>query len=161
MKISVIIPTYNGAHKIIHALRSIEKQNRKPDEVIVVIDGSTDNTASIIKQQSYKINLNIIEQPNGGRAKVRNRGATEAKGDLLVFLDDDMIVPTQWLHEHIEHHSNYPDSLMTGKFDDPYKNSKDEFWLFMHWLDKRWVSTLNHINNTQRFPFATSLFICS
>ncbi|MEZ5037033.1 MAG: glycosyltransferase [Chitinophagales bacterium] len=49
--ISVIIPTYNGAHKIVNALESIEKQSVAPDEVIVVADGSTDNTIDILKSK--------------------------------------------------------------------------------------------------------------
>lgn len=148
MKVSVIIPTYNGAHKIMNALRSLEKQTVKPDEVLVVIDGSTDGTAVLLREEKFNMpGFRFIEQSNGGRAKVRNRGAAEAKGDLLVFLDDDMIASAEWLAAHLEHHFNYSDSLMTGKFDDPYKNSKDEFWRFVHWLDKRWGSGLDRSNN--------------
>ena len=63
MKISVIIPTYNGAHKIMNVLYSLERQTVKPDEVIVVIDGSTDNTVELLKQQQLNfISFKIIDR---------------------------------------------------------------------------------------------------
>src|SRR6187397_1060160 len=91
MSTSVIIPTYNGAHKVVNVLRALEQQTHLPDEVVVVIDGSTDNTAELLRTNTFKLpSLRIIEQPNGGRAQVRNRGAKEASQDLLIFFDDDM-----------------------------------------------------------------------
>ena|SRR5687768_18307649 len=91
MKISVIIPSYNGAHKIMEVLRALEKQTVMPDEVVVVLDGSTDNTGEMLKSQLFNFkNFKVVWQKNGGRAKVRNFGVKQVNGDLLIFLDDDM-----------------------------------------------------------------------
>ncbi|XZF13816.1 glycosyltransferase family 2 protein [Chitinophagaceae bacterium MMS25-I14] len=139
MRISVIIPTYNGAGKILNILHSLEQQTRQPDEVIVVIDGSTDNTADLLRQQRPAVpGLKIVEQKNKGRAAVRNRGAAEAAGDLLVFFDDDMIVPEHTLQAHAAHHITYPGGLMCGRLESPHKDTRDDFLLFQNWLNNRW-----------------------
>jgi glycosyltransferase involved in cell wall biosynthesis len=83
--ISVVVPTYNGAHKVQNALRALSQQSLLPNEIIVVIDGSTDQTGEKIHWEFIKSGqfqalaqvLCIIEQPNGGRAASRNRGAKE------------------------------------------------------------------------------------
>lgn len=87
MSLSLIIPTYNGAHKIVNLLDSLKEQTLQPNEIIIVIDGSTDNTIEVL--QTYKqffTNLTIIEQENQGRACVRNNGAKIAKSDYYNYL---------------------------------------------------------------------------
>jgi glycosyltransferase involved in cell wall biosynthesis len=139
MIVSVIIPTYNGAHRIMNVLRSLEKQLYKPDEVIVVIDGSTDGTAELVGNSSFQLKgLKIINQENRGRAQVRNRGAREANGDLLLFVDDDMVAPETWVKEHLAHHQSFPDSIVTGKLEGYNAKNADDFQKFRIWLHKKW-----------------------
>jgi cellulose synthase/poly-beta-1,6-N-acetylglucosamine synthase-like glycosyltransferase len=66
MNISVIIPTYNGVHKVVKVLESLLLQSKLPDEVLIVIDGSTDDTKSIIEQGQFDLPFffRIIEQSN-------------------------------------------------------------------------------------------------
>ncbi|PSR52061.1 hypothetical protein AHMF7605_00265 [Adhaeribacter arboris] len=143
MKVSIIIPTYNGAHKILKALHSLERQVYKPEEVIVVVDGSTDGTASIIQNNKIQLpGFKIIEQANSGRAAVRNRGAAESTGDLLVFMDDDMIVPKEWLSAHVEHHNSVKNSLLVGKLEPPGIELKGEFIIFENWQNNKWNKNL-------------------
>src|SRR5262245_26527586 len=107
MTVSVIVPTYNGAHKILSLLRALEKQTRLPEEVIVVIDGSTDGTSDLLRQNTFALpGLRIIEQLNGGRSKVRNRGAKEAKSELLIFFDDDTVPTEACIEHHLLHHES-------------------------------------------------------
>jgi glycosyltransferase involved in cell wall biosynthesis len=144
MKVSVIIPTYNGANKILEALRGLEVQNSMPDEVIVVIDGSTDGTVDLLgKTQLNLPNLKIIEQVNSGRARVRNRGAEDASGDLLVFLDDDMLIPQQWLSAHIEHHRNIDNSILCGKLEATTEGHQSEFIVFEKWQNNKWNKNIS------------------
>src|SRR5690606_6750877 len=131
MTISVIIPTYNGAHKIMGVLRSLEQQTHLPDEVIVVIDGSTDGTAAMLQQQAINLpQLKIVEQDNKGRAAVRNRGAVEASGDLLIFLDDDMLADNALIAHHLLAHEEAPEKIVTGKLRDVAQESPSDFEQF-------------------------------
>jgi glycosyltransferase involved in cell wall biosynthesis len=96
-KASVIIPAYNASNTIQHCLRALEKQTAKPNEILVVNDGSTDNTAEIVgKFKKAKI-INL--KKNTGPAKARNFGAKEAKNEIIIFLDSDCIPVSNWLEE--------------------------------------------------------------
>lgn len=86
MRISVIIPTYNRRDFLEACLDSVFAQRRPPDEVIVVDDGSTDGTRDLVAAMPA---VRLIEQQNAGPGAARNRGAAEASGDYLAFLDSD------------------------------------------------------------------------
>jgi glycosyltransferase involved in cell wall biosynthesis len=89
---SVIVPTYNHAAFLVAALQSALDQTVSPHEVIVVDDGSTDNTAEVLGQFAGRIRK--ISQENRGVAAARNAGATVATGKILAFLDaDDLWLP--------------------------------------------------------------------
>lgn len=85
--ISVVIPTFNRASIINNTIDKILNQTQKPDEIIVVNDGSTDDTLSILKM--YSENLNVITINNSGDLVARNTGLRAARGDLVAFCDDD------------------------------------------------------------------------
>ncbi len=86
--ISVIMPVYNGAAFIGAALESIAQQSQRPDEIIVVDDGSTDDTAAIV--QNYDaLPIRYIYQENAGANHARNRGLMAARGNMIAFLDAD------------------------------------------------------------------------
>jgi len=93
--ISVIVPTYNRSAFLHRALRSIEKQSYAPCEVIVIDDGSSDNTQSLVKTEFPKITY--LYQQNLGVSKARNIGILNAKGQWLAFLDSD----DEWLPEKL------------------------------------------------------------
>jgi len=95
-KISIIIPTYNYAQYICEAIESVLNQTYKDFEIIVVDDGSTDNTKEVIKPYLNKIKY--IYQQNSGPSSARNRGIKEAKGEYIAFLDADDI----WLAQKLE-----------------------------------------------------------
>lgn len=94
--VSVVIPAYNYAHFLEKALHSVFKQTYPIKEIIVVNDGSTDNTAELLAHYSDRIQ--IIHQNNQGLSAAKNVGATHATGDLLAFLDADDI----WLPQKLE-----------------------------------------------------------
>ena len=83
--ISVIIPAYNAGRYLDEALISVFEQDYKPMEVIVVDDGSTDNTSEVAR--SFK-NVIYTYQSNRGPAAARNSGLAMAHGDIIAFLDD-------------------------------------------------------------------------
>ena len=88
--ISVIIPVYNGERYLAETLASVMEQTRKPEEIIVVNDGSTDGTAQWLSRQRIP-GLQVFEQDNAGPAAARNRGLAASTGDFVAFLDADDI----------------------------------------------------------------------
>ena len=87
MKISAIIPTYNRAALVCEAADSALAQSEPPEEIIVIDDGSTDDTAERLKKYSDKISL--VAQENRGISAARNAGIKKAHNDWLAFLDSD------------------------------------------------------------------------
>ena len=87
LPVSVIVPTYNRAHTIERALASILAQVDEGDEIIVVDDGSVDNTRSVVA--GFGEAVRYISQSNAGPGAARNRGIGSASHDLIVFLDSD------------------------------------------------------------------------
>ncbi len=100
MNISVIIPTYNRAHVLARAVQSVIDQTLSAQEIIVVDDGSTDNTAELMARQFPQ--CIYIQQPNLGVSAARNTGIKAANGDWLAFLDSD----DEWLPTKLEAQRN-------------------------------------------------------
>lgn len=100
-KIDVVIPVYNGANYIISAITSIEKQTYRPNKIIVVDDGSIDDTGKLIRHFHSKIPLEYIPKKNGGLSSARNIGIIKCTSDYIALLDaDDEWYPTK-LEEQI------------------------------------------------------------
>jgi glycosyltransferase involved in cell wall biosynthesis len=94
--VSVIIPTWNRGWTIKSAVDSVLSQTLKSYELIIVNDGSTDNTADILNE--YASRITVIHQPNRGVSAARNKGIAHSSGELLAFLDSD----DRWLPEKLE-----------------------------------------------------------
>jgi glycosyltransferase involved in cell wall biosynthesis len=95
--ISVITPCYNGAKYLRETIESVLAQTYPPLEMIVVDDGSTDDSAAIA--ESFGPPVRVIRQTNQGESTARNRGIAEARGDYLHFLDaDDLLHPEAYAH---------------------------------------------------------------
>jgi len=108
--VSVVIPVYNGEKFIHKTLESVFAQDYKNYEALVIDDGSSDNSAKIIKTFDA---AQYLFQENQGNAAARNKGILEAKGDFIALLDQDDLWTKNKLTEHIKHHLNYPEVLYT------------------------------------------------
>ena len=95
---------YNAGSTIIQTLEGLEKQSYQNFEVILVDDGSKDDTISRINKFKKKsdLHLSVSYQENAGPAKARNNGAYTAKGEILIFTDADCIPPKNWIEEMIK-----------------------------------------------------------
>src|SRR5689334_14515250 len=87
--VSVIIPTYNRAGLLPSAIASVIAQTFADWELIIVDDGSTDNTAETVQPGLHEARLRYVPRPNLGRSAARNFGASLAHGQWLAFLDSD------------------------------------------------------------------------
>ncbi len=103
-RFSVVIPTHNRAATLRFALADVLAQGFTDFEVIVVVDGSTDTTVTDLADLSDR-RLHVIVREPGGPCRARNVGAAAARGEWLVFLDDDDRVQPDWLCV-LEQHSN-------------------------------------------------------
>jgi len=93
-KVSVVIPTYNYGQFIAGAIEGALEQTRPPDEIVVVDDGSIDNTEIIVSE--FGTEVRYIKQDNAGVCAARNKGVAESCGELIAFLDaDDIWEPTK------------------------------------------------------------------
>lgn len=107
MKFSIIIPLYNKQHYIRRTLESVLSQTYTDFEVIVVNDGSKDNSL----QEAKKVQdprIRVIDKENGGVSSARNRGIREAKNEWICFLDADDIMYAHCLEEYHKLHVEFP-----------------------------------------------------
>ena len=103
--VSVIIPTYRHQDLICHTLESVFLQTFRDFEVIVVNDGSPDQTEAIVAPLAANGKIRYFAQQNAGQAAARNRGSVEARGKFLAFLDDDDLWPPnklEWQVKYLE-----------------------------------------------------------
>lgn len=121
--ISVIIPTYNRASMINEAVESVLSQKYKDIELIVVDDGSSDNTAEMLRP--YLDRVIYIKQENQGNAAARNTGLKEAKGELIAFNDSDDLWVEDKLEKEVRYLEEHPDVDMVCGNGIIFGNTKD------------------------------------
>lgn len=102
--ISIIIPMFNAEKTIIQTLRGLENQTINDFEVIVVDDGSADNSSKLVTEfkNESELSVKLIHQENSGPAKARNLGVEHSEGDIIIFLDSDCIPTENWIEEMIK-----------------------------------------------------------
>lgn len=102
---SIIIPTFNGARRLPSCLEALKAQKSdRPFQILVIDDGSNNDAAGAAGQYE---GVHVIRQRNSGPAAARNRGVAEARGEIVLFIDDDCIAESGWLQK------------MTAPFVDP------------------------------------------
>jgi len=114
--LSIVVPTYNRHRILNRTLPSLLGQEGvgAEYEVIMVVDGSTDGTLAMLKRTEWGSRLRVVAQPNRGQASARNRGAAEARGEILLFLDDDMIAAPDLVSVHVEEHGSSRERVILG-----------------------------------------------
>lgn len=143
MTVSVIVPTYNGAHKLKALFESLQNQLYNEFELIIVIDGSTDNTIEEINKYKDRFNnLKVVVRPNGGRSKVRNTGAKNANGELLIYFDDDIRPDPECIKNHVDHHLKHQNSILTGATREVYNGKSVDSLKYKSDLIKKWTAPL-------------------
>ena len=108
-KVSVVIPNFQYAHYVGKAIESVQNQTHPVHEIIVVDDGSHDNSREVIS--GYDVNLICI--PNGGVACARNAGAYRATGDCIIFLDADDELNERYVEEVVAEYTGNEQIIYT------------------------------------------------
>jgi glycosyltransferase involved in cell wall biosynthesis len=113
--VSVVIPAYNEEKFIAKTLDSLVAQKIKSTfEVIVVDNNSTDDTSKIVKKYSKKLNLHLVHEPKKGRGTARSKGASLAKGEVILCADADTIYPKNWIETALKYFENPKVVAITG-----------------------------------------------
>ncbi|HEY4309390.1 MAG TPA: glycosyltransferase family A protein [Pirellulales bacterium] len=107
LTVSIIIPTYNRAHLVVEAIESALSQTRVPDEILVIDDGSTDNTTAVLER--FGAPVHVLRQANRGRSAARNTGIREATSDAVLFLDSDDLLMPNCIEEFVSVLERQPD----------------------------------------------------
>ena len=101
---SIILPTFNRGHLLPRAFQSVQSQDFQDWELIVVDDGSTDDTAQVIRNiQEKDPRVHLLMKPHQGLSKTRNLGVAFARGDYVTFIDSD----DEYLRGHLAGHADY------------------------------------------------------
>jgi GT2 family glycosyltransferase len=113
---SIVIPTHDRLPQLQRVLEALAHQERPMDdvEVVVVSDGSSDGTDEHLARLEPPFAMVACATPNRGPAAARNRGVELASGDLVLFLDDDVVPTTAWLGAHLDAHARAGDVVVIG-----------------------------------------------
>lgn len=113
---SVVICTRNRKEVLKSAVDTLDAQDypSRGYEILIVDDGSTDGTGEMISSLSTRCALRYLRKEWSGRAATRNSGIREAAGDVIIFVDDDILAPRDFVAEHARYHRSYPRSIVRG-----------------------------------------------
>ncbi len=148
--ISVVIPTFNRVSSLERTLNSVLAQTLPADEIIIVDDGSTDNTVSILKSRYSEVELSMIrfiEQDNHGVSAARNAGIATARHEWIALLDSDDVWHEDKLQKQIQALENAPEYLMSHS---------DEIWI----RNGLRVNQMNKHKKTGGYIFQQCLPMC-
>jgi glycosyltransferase involved in cell wall biosynthesis len=120
--VSVIIPTYNRAWSLKKAIDSVLEQDYRNFELIVVDDGSTDDTEALVAE--YEKSVKFVQQPNLGVSSARNKGISLSSGSLISFLDSDDYWEPKKLSAQVEFFNANPDALICQTEETWMRNGK-------------------------------------
>lgn len=140
---SVIIPTYNRRDALMETLSALAAQDFPAGrwEAMVVDDGSSDGTPEAVEEWAARSGapVRVLRQRNAGPAAARNRGAAAATGDVLIFIDNDILVRPTFIRDHVETLSAHPGCWVIGRIvhpaqlrETPFGRYRDKLWEQFH-----------------------------
>lgn len=144
MKVSIIIPTYNESSSILDCINSLINQSYDDFEIIIVDDGSTDNTIKELQNMKTP-ELQVLKQNHLGAGQARNLGVKHAKGEILVFVDADMTFDQHFLRNLV---NPILQGDTRGTFSkDEYVSNWDNYWARCWNINEGWDGKLRHPKN--------------
>lgn len=147
MTVSVIIPTYNRANYVTEAVESVLTQTYKDFEIIVIDDGSTDNTKDVLLP--YMDKIKYIWKPNAGCASARNVGIQASKGEFIAFLDSDDLFERKKLELQVK-------TIIKTRADFVYSKTIE-----FNEKGEKWIGDVAAANNPENFAREHFLTNCA
>lgn len=148
--ISIIVPAYNVENYVAACLKTLIEQTYKNLEIIVINDGSTDNTLSIVNEFVSKDNrIKVITQPNGGPSVSRNKGIDIAKGEYIAFVDSDDWVDNDFVEKLYNAIKETGSDIACASII-RYREKSQKYRV--HYTEQKIYSTLSDKINTCRIP---------
>lgn len=116
MEFSIIIATKDRARYLERALASLEEQQNAPSfEVVIVDNGSSDTTPSVVEEYARRVGaVRYVAAPQPNRGEARNRGVAASTGRYVLFCDDDVQLPRDWIAAHAAAHADADDRVVNG-----------------------------------------------
>lgn len=137
MNCSVVIPTYNRANTLKQCLEYLQKQQSRNFEVIVIDDGSTDETKQVVAEvaKTSWLDLHYHYQKNKKQGSARNLGIQKAKNEIILFLGDDILALPHLIENHLEIHNLFPYANIGVLGHTTWSPFSDvnEYMLFLEW----------------------------
>ena len=134
LKVTVVIPTINRSSLLARTIDHIESQTVSRDhyEVVVIDNDSSDDTRAVLEQKAAVYpNLSSFFQPKPGAAATRNVGIRAARGDLILFIDDDIQADPALVESHLRYHREHPDVSIIGSVESRWADTSDSFLRYL------------------------------
>lgn len=134
LKVSVVVPTLNRADLLASTIDRIESQTISKDqyEVLVIDNGSSDHTGAVLEQKSKVYpNLRVFSQLKRGAAATRNVGIRNARGDTVLFVDDDILAEPVLIESHLGYHRRLDRAAIIGTIVTPWHDCGDPFLRYL------------------------------
>ncbi len=154
IKVSIIVPVYNSALYLDKCLDSLVNQTLKDIEIIVINDGSTDDSMNILKKNKNKYNnIILVDNKNNGISKTRNQGIDLANGEYISFIDSDDFVEKTMYHEMYEYAKKNNLDISVCNYYNYYNNIKKEEVKIEHFEISNLKKNPNLINIINTSPW--------
>jgi glycosyltransferase involved in cell wall biosynthesis len=147
--LSIVIPTYNRAKRLRACLDAlcVQTQPASDFEVIVVVDGSTDETVEMLKNYGAPYLLRTVWQENRGQPNALNHGIKEAQGQSCLFIDDDIYAESRLVAEHLQAQRAHPKAVVVGQI--TLSLSSDAGW-YARAFAQGWSDNYDQLNQGNR-----------
>jgi glycosyltransferase involved in cell wall biosynthesis len=136
--LGIVIPTYNRSAALLECLAHLEGQTFQDFEIVIVDDGSTDDTPERLRayQASSRLCVRFVRQRNGGPAKARNRAISMLQSPLCLMLGDDIFASPTLVQQHVQLHQDEANIGVAGLGLTRWSTSGQRVTPFMRWLDE-------------------------
>jgi len=150
MKVSVVIATYNRRDILERSLEYLFRQDYPKDqyEIIVVDDGSSDGTQKMVEEKNPSCGLKYLKhKERRGQSKAKNLGINHAQGKVIIFIDDDVLCPPQFIKEHMRCHKKYHNVIVDGpaintnRIDNLFNDKKRRLLAFLDFLGASFITS--------------------
>ncbi len=135
--VGVMIATYNRAENLMRCLKHLETQTCKDFEVLVLVDGSTDETVERLKryQTTTPFPVRFVYQPNGGLARARNQALAHIQSPVCLMIGDDIFATPELVAKHLAFHCGHPEQEAAAVGFTRWSETGQTVTPFMRWLD--------------------------